>query len=154
MTTNVVPETGLGQVTLASFRDYTGAQRLVDQLSDAGFPVSGLRIVGTGVRTVERVTGRITNGRAAGLGALTGAWLGLLVGLLFGIFAVGPVWFAALGSGLVLGALWGALFGFLAHWASDGGRDFTSVSEVQAENYDVEVDADLAERARQTLGRL
>ncbi len=35
-----------------------------------------LRIVGTGLRTVEEVTGRMTKGRAALFGAGTGAWFG------------------------------------------------------------------------------
>jgi hypothetical protein len=65
--------------TVARFDDYESAQRAVDRLSDDGFPVEKLDIVGSGLRLVERVTGRLTRGRAAGTGALSGMWAGLLV---------------------------------------------------------------------------
>ncbi|WP_198419749.1 general stress protein [Mycobacterium intracellulare] len=46
------------QELVASFDHYLDAQRLVDQMSDDGFPVEHVRIIGDGVRTVEHVTGR------------------------------------------------------------------------------------------------
>ena len=58
--------------TVARFDDYETAQRAVDRLSDDGFPVEKLDIVGSDVRLVERVTGRLTRGRAASAGALSG----------------------------------------------------------------------------------
>ncbi|MDN6762726.1 general stress protein, partial [Acidipropionibacterium jensenii] len=42
--------------------DYQTAQKIVDHLSDQEFPVENLCIVGTDLRTVERVTGRKTWG--------------------------------------------------------------------------------------------
>ena len=59
---------------LREFDTYAEAQALVDRLSDAGFPVQNVRIVGEGVRIVEQVTGRMTKGKAALLGAAGGAW--------------------------------------------------------------------------------
>lgn len=50
---------------LASFQAYGDAQELVDRMSDGGFPVEHLSIVGDGVRTVEHVTGRMTKAKAA-----------------------------------------------------------------------------------------
>ena len=50
---------------LRSVPAYAEAQALVDQLSDAGFPVERVRIVGTGLRSVEQVLGRMTTGKAA-----------------------------------------------------------------------------------------
>ncbi len=64
--------------TVARFDDYSSAQRAVDWLSDDGFPVEQLDIVGTDLRLVERVTGRLTKARAAAAGALSGMWDGLL----------------------------------------------------------------------------
>ena len=61
--------------TIASFDDYADAQRAVDRLSDEGFPVERVSIVGTGLRYVEDVTGRLTTGRAALMGATQGAAL-------------------------------------------------------------------------------
>lgn len=129
------------QQLLASFPDYADAQRLVDRMSDEGFPVEHVRIIGDGVRTVEQVTGRMTRLKAALAGAASGAWFGLLIGLLLGLFAVGPAWLWLLLVGLVVGAVWGAAFGFIAHWATRGQRDFSSVMTLQAERYDVYVNA-------------
>jgi hypothetical protein len=70
--------------------DYPSAQRAVDQLSDDGFPVEKLDIVGSDVRLVEQVTGRLTTGRASGAGALSGLWAGLLLGILLGLFTSMP----------------------------------------------------------------
>jgi len=58
--------------TVGRFEDYQAAQRAVDRLSDDGFPVDKLDIVGSDVRLIERVTGRLTTTRAAGAGALSG----------------------------------------------------------------------------------
>ena len=63
--------------TVARFDDYESAQRAVDRLSDDGFPVEKLDIVGSGLRLVERVTGRLTTWHAATAGALSGLWAGL-----------------------------------------------------------------------------
>lgn len=137
------------QQKIASFDNYPDAQALVDQMSDDGFPVENVRIVGDGVRTVEHVTGRMTNGKAALGGAATGAWFGLFVGLLFVLFAVGPLWLWVwvLLIPVVIGALWGAALGFAAHWSTRGARDFSSVQTLVARRYDVYVSAEHADRA-------
>jgi MFS family permease len=132
---------------LASFSDYVEAQRLVDRMSDDGFPVESVRIVGEGVRTVEQVTGRMTRGRAAAAGAASGAWFGVLVGLLFGLFTAGAAWVWLLLISLVIGAFWGAVFGFVAHWSTRGKRDFSSVMTLQAQRYEVHVDKERAAEA-------
>ena len=51
--------------TVASFGSYEEAQKAVDQLSDDGFAVENLDIVGSDLRLVERVTGRMTKRREA-----------------------------------------------------------------------------------------
>lgn len=132
---------------LASFSDYVEAQRLVDRMSDDGFPVQSVRIVGEGVRTVEQVTGRMTRGRAAASGAMGGAWFGVLIGLLFGLFTAGAGWGWLLLVSLLIGAFWGAVFGFVAHWSTRGQRDFSSVMTLQARRYEVHVDKAQAARA-------
>lgn len=134
-------------VTLARFPGYAGAQRLVDQLSDARFPVERTRIVGNGVRTVEIVTGRLTKARAALYGAGSGAWLGLFIALLFAIFTIGPVWWGVLLTTVALGAAFGALAGFVGHWAAGDSRDFSSLQTLEAAEYEVQVDAGLYEEA-------
>lgn len=134
---------------VASFDNYADAQRLVDRMSDGGFPVENVRIIGDGLRTVEHVTGRLTTGKAALAGAGTGAWFGLLIGLLFAIFTVGPLWVYALIVAAAIGACWGAIFGFIAHWSTRGKRDFASVLALEAQRYDIYVsEQHLAEAAR------
>jgi hypothetical protein len=137
---------------LASFADYVDAQRLVDRMSDDGFPVESVRIVGEGVRTVEQVTGRMTRGRAAASGAAGGAWFGVFIGLLFGLFTSGAGWVWLLLVSMLIGAFWGAVFGFVAHWSTRGQRDFSSVMTLQAQRYEVHVDkAQAAQAARYVL---
>ncbi|MFP5218114.1 MAG: general stress protein [Actinomycetes bacterium] len=137
------------RTTLATFSRYEDAQRLVDQLSDAGFDVQTLTIVGCDLRSVEHVTGRLTTGRAALYGAGFGAWWGLFVGLLLALFSA-PFW-APLITALVVGALFGAAFGAGGHAATRGRRDFTSVRTLEADRYEVLVAADAADRARSAL---
>lgn len=137
-----IPPTDSGNYrVLKTVSTYDEAQRIVDSLSDAGFPVEHLRVVGTGLRSVEQVTGRMTNGRAALYGAASGAWLGLLIGLLLGLFAVGA-WLSVILWAVALGALWGLLFGLIGHAATGGRRDFRSIQGFEAEAYDVLVDAE------------
>src|SRR5215472_9400075 len=91
--------------TVARFDDYESAQRAVDRLSDDGFPVDKLDIVGSGVRLVERVTGRLTKARAAGAGAMSGMWAGLLFGILLGLFTSGHSFLAVAATGAALGVV-------------------------------------------------
>jgi hypothetical protein len=138
---------------LAQVTDYAEAQRIVDRLADAGFPVEHVRIVGTGIHSVEQVTGRLTRLRATAMGAGSGAWFGVFLGLLFGLFTVGNTWFAMLFAGLAIGAFWGGVFGLIAHWATGGRRDFSSFSTMRAASYAVEVDSEVAvDAARITAG--
>jgi hypothetical protein len=140
-------------VTVATFADYTLAQRAVDYLSDNEFPVQHTSIIGTDLRLVEKVLGRMTIVRAALLGAGSGAWLGLLIGLVLSIFADSGAWLIML-TGLLLGALWGAIFGGFAHAMTGGQRDFASRSSIVAGQYAVTVDAEFAGQAQQLLTRL
>ena len=140
-----------GQVTVTSYATYAEAQRAVDSLSDAGFPVEMVTIVGHDVRLVERVTGRLTTARAAGAGAVSGAWFGLFIGLLVGLFTTGAEWAGLVLGGLLIGAIWGAVYGFVAHWLTRGQRDFSSASSLVAGRYDVTVPQTDAERARELL---
>src|SRR6266705_3098797 len=118
--------------TVARFDDYGSAQRAVDRLSDDGFPVEHLDIIGSDLRLVERITGRLTKARAAAAGAASGAWFGLLLS----IFTTGP-WWGLLVVGAVIGAVWGTLFGFLGHAATHGARDFASARTLAAMRYDL-----------------
>ncbi|MFF4652279.1 general stress protein [Streptomyces sp. NPDC001380] len=140
--------------TVGSYGTYEEAQAAVDRLSDEHFPVENLDIVGSGLRLVEHVTGRLTRGRAAAAGAASGAWFGLFIGLLVGLFTSGPAWFGLILGGLLIGALWGAVFGFVGHAATGGRRDFSSTRSLVASRYDVIARGGRAEEARTVLGRV
>jgi len=146
------PQAGM-VVTVANYPDYASAQRAVDHLSDRMFPVDQVTIVGTDVRLVERVLGRMTTVKAALAGAGTGAWFGLLLGFLFGVFAV-AAWWKVIVFTVVAGAVWGAVFGAIAHASTGGRRDFTSVGAIEAGSYALLVDAGHADQARQLLAEL
>ena len=137
--------------TVARFDDYEAAQRAVDRLSDDGFPVEKLDIVGSDLRLIERVTGRLTTMRAAGVGALSGLWAGLLIGMLLALFTSGHAWLGVVLAGAGFGLLWGAVFGAVAHAATRGQRDFSSVRGLSASHYDLIAREGTVERARHML---
>ena len=109
------------------FSDYAAAQKAVDALADAQFPVENVQIVRRDLRLIENVTGRLTAGKAIGGGALSGAWFGVMIGLLFLIIGMGP---GAILWGAIMGGIWGAAFGAIPYFMQRGERDFTSVTTV------------------------
>jgi hypothetical protein len=134
--------------TVARFEEYDSAQRAVDWLSDEGFPVDKLDVVGSDLRLVERVTGRRTKAGAAAAGAVSGLWAGLLIGLLLGLFTSGHAFLAVVAAGTGLGLLWGAVFGFAAHASTRGQRDFSSRRALTASQYQLIARDGTADRAR------
>ena len=139
--------------SLAVYDDYAKAQKSVDFLADAEFPVEQLMIVGTDLKRIERVTGRLTWSKIAVGGLLSGLWFGIFIGLIFALFT-----HAGLVSVLVSTALMGATFGLV--WAligyafTRGQRDFSSVTQVVATRYEVLVENKHAARARELLAGL
>ena len=144
----------LGGVQVGSYDSYERAQAAVDHLSDEKFPVENVTIIGSDLRQVEKVLGRLTTGRAIAAGAAGGAWWGLFVGLLLGIFATdGSEWIGSVLTGLLVGVVFGALFGWMGYAATQGRRDFTSVSRIVAGRYDVMCNPAQAEQARELLAK-
>jgi hypothetical protein len=137
--------------TVGRFDDYERAQRAVDRLSDDGFPVEKLDIVGSGLHLVEQVTGRLTKTRAAGAGAVSGLWAGLLFGVLLGLFTSGHSFLVVAATGAALGVLWGAVFGYVAHASTRGRRDFSSVRQLVATRYDLIARGGTVDRAKSML---
>ncbi len=139
---------------VASYDDYVEAKRAVDYLSDHGFPVERVAIVGHGLRYVEQVQERVTAGRAALVGAVQGAMLGVIFGAIASIFFVldpSPATALLLFYGLAVGAFLGAVLGVLAHVAAGSERDVASVAGMDADRYDVVVDEEFADRAAELL---
>jgi hypothetical protein len=72
---------------------------------------------------------------------------------LFGIFFTvdSGSFFGVLPYSLVIGIVFGALYGAIGHAATRGRRDFASVSDTRADRYEVQVDDSLAEAAEHVL---
>lgn len=137
---------------LASYERYEDAQKAVDTLSDNGFPVQNVAIVGVDLRMVEAVLGRWSWGRSALSGMGTGAWFGLLLGLFVSLFVEAD----SAGSqlilmGLLYGAAFGIVFGLISYAFTRGRRDFVSRQSLVAARYDVLCEAEVIARARQIL---
>jgi hypothetical protein len=139
---------------IASYSQYADAERAVDYLSDRGFPVQRVAIIGWDLKLVEQVTGRMTYRGAVLRGMAGGAVTGALIGWVFGLFD----WINPLVAGVVLaiyglifGAIIGAVIGLVVHWSQHGRRDFASVATVQPTRYDLLVDAAVADQAAELL---
>ena len=140
----------LGQ-TVASFSSYERAQKAVSSLIAADVPARQIAIVGTGLRSVERVTGRLGYATAARSGAING----LLLGLLFSaILVIGSpsVPIQAFVGVLFVGIAIGMLLSLVTFAFVRRRRDYASVTQVIADHYEVTVAAANAMRARQVLG--
>ena len=139
--------------TVAAYDSYEAALKAVDQLArNEGFTVQDISIVGSDLKSVERVTGRMSMARAAGNGAMSGIMLGLFVGAVFVILDPNlnlPAMFGMLILAIVFGALWG----LLVYAISRNKREFTSVMQVTASRYEVIVPPNVAASARQILGQ-
>ncbi|MGE0818934.1 MAG: general stress protein [Candidatus Nanopelagicales bacterium] len=138
---------------LASYDDYLAAQKAVDTLSDNGFPVQNVAIVGVDVRIVESVLGRMSWGKAAASGLFSGAWFGGLIGLFIALFGTtnGEV-LPLLALGLAYGAAAGIVFGMVSYAFTGGKRDFVSRQQLQAARYDVLCEQQVMGEARRILG--
>jgi hypothetical protein len=129
-------------MSLDVYEHYIKAQHAVDYLADQGFPVQNLEIVGTELRSIERVTGRLTRSKIAAAGALSGLWIGLFVGIAFSLFSDRNQ-FGFLLTTPILGALFGLV------WS-----DFASVNQIVATKYEVRVEHKQVARARELLAAM
>jgi heat induced stress protein YflT len=153
-----IPRPGLDleyPLSLGVYDGYAQAQKVVDYLSDNEFAVEQVAIVGTELKTVERVTGRLTRGKVAAASAISGLWMGLFVGIAFSIFGKGN----QLGF-LISTPIFGAIFGLVwsqigfAAVTRGGTRDFSSVSQVVATKYEVLVEHRFFEQATALLAKM
>jgi hypothetical protein len=142
-------------MSLGVYDKYVTAQHAVDYLSDNEFPVQNLEIVGTELRSIERVTGRLTRGKIAAAGALSGLWIGVFVGIAFSLFS-GRSQVGFLITTPPLGALFGLVWSQLGYSTATrhGSRDFASVNQVVATKYEVLVEHKHAAHAHELLAAM
>jgi hypothetical protein len=147
----LIPTLPKGDV-LGSYDTYFEAQAVVDRLAKADLDVKKVSIVGSDLKTVERVTGKLTYSRAAGAGAASGAWFGLFLGVLL-TFSASTSAVQYLFAAIIIGAGFGALFGVATTAFTRRTRDFTSTHQVLASRYEVIVDPSLVLASQEVLAR-
>jgi hypothetical protein len=133
------------------FSSYADAQKAVDYLADQKFEVQNLAIVGTDLKSVERVLGRRNWGTVITQGLQSGISTGLLVGLVMLIFTRPSSVLLLLLVSLAFGVILGVGFNAAAYALSRGRRDFTSVTQTVATKYEVLCEHKVAAQARELL---
>src|SRR5918999_4411958 len=106
------------------YNSYAEAQKAVDYLADEKFEVQNLAIVGTDLKSVERVLGRRNWGTVVTQGMQSGISTGLLVALVMLIFAQPASFLVLLAVSLAIGIALGIGFSAAAYALSRGQRDF------------------------------
>ena len=147
-----VPQ-GRGEVgeAVASFPTYEAAQKAVSSLIAGDVPAKEIAIVGTGLRSIERVTGRLGYATAARSGAINGLLLGLFFSAIF-VLGNPSVPISAFVGVLFVGIAFGMLLSLVTYALVRRRRDFASVMQVVADHYDVTVLPTSIHRARQIMG--
>ena len=136
------------------FNSYADAQKAVDYLADERFPVQNLAIVGTELKSVERVLGRRSWSTVLSQGVSSGVSTGLLVGLVMLIFAKPPSVALMLVTCLAIGIAIGLTFAAVGYAMTRGKRDFTSVTQTVATKYEVLCEHKVAAQAREMLHQM
>jgi uncharacterized membrane protein len=138
---------------LGTYDTYAEAQEVVDHLAKSeDFPVAQLSIVGNDLKSVERVTRKLSWSRAALEGALSGAWFGLFIGVVLTFFSPTINWGFFLAA-ILIGAAFGMLFRLVSYGIGRRSRDFESTNQVLASNYQVIVDPEFLDKAREALAK-
>ncbi|MDF2667652.1 MAG: hypothetical protein K0R81_3502 [Microbacterium sp.] len=136
---------------VASFPTYEQAQKAVSSLIAGEVPARDIAIVGTGLRSIERITGRLGYATAARSGALNGLMIGLLFAFIF-VLGQPTVQIATFLGVLLVGMALGMLLSLGTYSLIRRRRDFASVMQVSADHYDVCVAAASLHKARGVLG--
>ena len=135
---------------VGSYGTYEEAQAAVDFLSDSKFAVANLMIVGTNLKSVERVTGRRTWSSVLIQGAVSGFGTGIVVGLMFYLFMQSEnTLLTLILAWLGRGVSFGILSASLSYALSGGRRDFESMRQVVATGYEVLCEHKAAAEARE-----
>lgn len=137
--------------TIADFGTYEGAQQAVSKLIEAEIPAKDIAIVGRGLRSVETVTGRLGYAAAARSGAINGILLGLLFSAIFVLGTPNAALQVFVGVMLV-GIALGMLMSLISYMLIRRRRDYTSMTQVLADDYEVTVLPRSLAKARGVLG--
>jgi hypothetical protein len=138
---------------IADYATYQAAQQAVSQLIAADVPARDIAIVGYGLRSVETVTGKLGYAAAARSGAINGILLGLLFSAIFVLGTPNAAIQLFVGV-MFVGISIGMLLSIVSYALLRRRRDFTSVTQVLADRYEVTVLPNSLHRAREIVGRV
>ena len=133
---------------------YEQAQAAVDYLADQRFAVQNLAIVGTDLKSVERVTGRRNWGTVMVSGVQSGISTGLMVAFILWFLQPQTNPLVLLPGALLIGIMIGIVFAAIAYASSRGKRDFNSISQTFAAHYEVLCEHKVAGQAREFLAAM
>ncbi|GAA3019755.1 general stress protein [Microbacterium dextranolyticum] len=138
---------------IADYATYQGAQQAVSSLIAGDIPARDIAIVGHGLRSIETVTGRLGYAAAARSGAINGILLGLLFSAIFVLGTPNAAIQLFVGV-MFVGIALGMLMSIVTYALLRRRRDFTSVTQVVADRYEVTVLPRSIHRAREIVGRV
>lgn len=157
----VKPTPGQGSIfelefpqSVGIYSTYVEAQKAVDFLADEKFEVRNLAIVGTDLKSVERVLGRRSWGSVLQQGVISGISTGFLIALLMIIFVRPASIVLLIVTALLIGIAVSILFAAIGYAISGGRRDFTSVTQTVATKYEVLCEHKVAQQAREMVATM
>jgi hypothetical protein len=149
-TTTWRPEPMSERIVVRCFRSYDDAKRAVDTLEVGRIPRKRITVFGRGLRWREAFTA----GRLVKAGALGGAALAAAVALI--LWSLGALdgsftWLTAMAAGAALGGVLGLVLGSVVWALTKRERSIPETGHVDVDHYEVLVEVDHAERARDLL---
>lgn len=136
------------------YNEYADAQKAVDYLADHEFAVQNLCIVGTDLKSVERVLGKRSWKTVISQGVTSGVSMALFFALLVFLFFPADNLLILLLVALAAGVGISVLLNVLTYAASRGKRDFTSVSQTVATKYEILCEHKVAQQANEMLDEM
>lgn len=137
--------------SLAIYDTYAEAQSAVDYLADRKFAVENLAIVGTDLKSVERVLGRKNWATVLRGGVGSGLSMAVFFSLLALLFFPSDRWLIFILVALVIGVGISVIFAAIGYAFTGGRRDFTSVTQTVATRYEVLIEHKVRDEARALL---
>jgi hypothetical protein len=144
------PEPMSERIVVRCYESYQDAKQAVDTLTVGRIPDKRITVFGRGLQWREAFTA----GRLARACALGGAALAAVTALILwsvGGLDSGFTWIGSLAAGGVVGALLGLALGVVAWRLTKRDRSIPETGHVDVDHYEVLVEVDHADRARELL---
>lgn len=138
-------------IEVAVYDTYQAAAGAIDTLVEREFPVDKVSVIGSELRSIERITSGLSYPKAALSGLASGLWFGLFLGLIM------VIWSPASGvnylfAALALGAGFGIISGVATYAFTRRYKNYQSTNAVVATKYSIVVSPEVAAQAQGILG--